>query len=262
MSIDLVKLCNHANFTEGLKFILKKAAAPSNPAGAPAYLVLSNFEFTQAPVAKTPFEQMTLEGSYKKYENGEFGGVTTVAENSVQILAKEKNGVSGFMLQKKAIGKILEFGVNEMTFTLNPVAYNSGSVPEYVVLESDAANDYVVNCENVAAKVDGNKLYFKAGTEITLRLEKLYQDLTNENGLKFAMLNDDSWGNGGTTAYLILANMSFAEKLQKLSLDLVTSNGDLIKFYESEPTWPLMTEKAIRGVAAAGFKYVDLSLYR
>ena len=262
VTIDLVKLYENASFKEGLKFVLPTAPAWANKAGAPAYLVLSDFEFTKEPVAKSPFEQMTLEGSYKNYENGEFGGVTTAAENSVQILAKEKNGVSGFMLQKKAIGKILEMGVNEMTFTLNPVAYNSGSVPRYVVLESDAASDYVVNYENVAAKVEGNKLYFEAGTEITLRLEKLYPDLTDANGLKFAMLNDDSWDNGGTTAYLTLANLSFAEKFQKLSLDLVTSNGDLMKYYESESSWPLMTEKSIRGVAAAGFKYVDLSLYR
>ena len=238
-------------------------------------LVLSNFQSAKDAVAAKPleqkeessedaakpFEQMTVEENYKSNENGEFGGVSTVAENSVQILAKEKNGVSGFMLDKNAIGKILESGVNQMTFTLEPSAYNSGSVPQYVVLDSLAPIDYVVNHETTVAKIDGNKLYFAAGTEITLRLEKLYADITAENGLNFVLLNGDSWENGGTTAYLVLKNLTFAEKLQKLNLDLVTTNGDFSKVYENEGSWSQRTEKAIRAVAEAGFKHVDLSLY-
>ena len=211
--------------------------------------------------AKKAFEQMTLAECYQNSENGEFGGLSTVGENSVQILAKEKNGVSGFMLTKSAVGKILECGVNEMTFTLNTLAYESGSVPQYVVLDSPVPIDYVVNNEVAAAKVDGNKLYFAAGTEITIRLEKLYADTTDESGLNFVLLNGDSWESGGTTAYLILEKLTFVAKLQNLNLDIVTSNDDFTKYYDKESSWAERTEKAIRAVADSGFKYIDLSLY-
>jgi len=80
--------------------------------------------------------------------------------------------------------------------------------------------------------------------------------------LKVALLINDSWQNGGATAYLTLTNLTFAENLQALSLDLATTNGDFIVYYENEETWYKMTEKSIRAVADAGFKYVDLSLYR
>lgn len=261
VSIDLVKLCDEAKFADGLKFILKKGANSGYAVGAPAYLVLSDFQFTKAAVATSPFEQMSIAESYASYENGEFGGVA-VEGNSVKILAQQAdNGVSGFMLTKDAVEGMLKLGVNEMTFTLNTSAYNSDSVPQYVVLDS-VASDYVVDYETKAAKVDGNKLYFATGTEITIRLDKLYADITAEDGLKFALLNSNSWGNGGATAYLTLANLTFAEKLQKLSLDLVTTNGDFIVYYENEETWYQMTERSIRAVADAGFKYVDLSLYR
>ena len=69
-------------------------------------------------------------------------------------------GVAGFQLKRSAVEKLLTFGKNEMTFTLQTAAYNGGAVPTYVVLDAAAA-DYVVNCETVAAKIDGSKLSFK-----------------------------------------------------------------------------------------------------
>ena len=86
-------------------------------------------------------------------------------------------------------------------------------------------------------------------------------DITDEDGLKFALLNGDSFKNGGTTAYLTLDNIIFAENWQDYNLDLVCSNGDFVAYYEKEPTWAERTEKSIRAVAGAGFKYIDLSLY-
>lgn len=262
VTINLVNLVNDSKFTEGLKFILKKAAAPGNAAGAPAYLVLSDFEFISGVVAKTPFEQMVFDESYDSYKYGEFGGVTKVNKNSVKILAKENNGVSGFMLTKNAVEKLLQLRANEMTVTLKTSAYESGSKPEYIVLDSPAAVDYVVNYKTAATKVERNKLYFTPGTKITLRLDKLYADIDDENGLKFALLNGSSWEDGGTTAYLTLDNMVFAERFQDTKYDIVCTNGDFLAYYEKEPTWAEMTEKSIRAVAKAGFKYIDLSLYR
>ena len=262
VKINLINLLNDPKFTEGLKFILKKAAASGNAAGAPAYLVLSDFELVRGAVAKTPFEQMTFKESYDSHTNGEFGGIAAIGEKSVKILAKEVDGMSGFMLTKSAVETFLKLRANELTVTLNTSAYESGSKLEYVVLDSTAPADYVADYENVAAKVEGNKLYFKSGTEITIHLAKLYADITDEDGLKFALLNGDSWKNGGTTAYLTLDNIIFAENWQNYNLDLVCSNGDFVAYYEKEPTWAEMTEKSIRAVAGAGFKYIDLSLYR
>ena len=47
VTIDLVKLMNEADFSDGLKFILNMEADFQNPLGAPAYLVMSDFKFTK-----------------------------------------------------------------------------------------------------------------------------------------------------------------------------------------------------------------------
>lgn len=263
VALDLQKLCN-AGFTDGLKFIVKKAAAAGNPANAPAYLVMSEFQFTKENIAKTPFEQLTFEESYGDHANGVFGGVTAESENSVKILANQANGTAGFMLNKSAVEKLLLFGMNELTVTLTPSAYNGGATPKYVVLESVAAPDYyIANCDSVAAKVDGNKLYVAAGTKLTIKLHKLYADMTAENGLKFTLLGSDNWANGGAAAYLTLADVAVTANIEKHHLELVATNGDFVAYYANETTWSqATTEKSIRAVAEAGFKFIDLSLYR
>lgn len=262
VEIDLIKLLKQSNFDEGLKFVLKKAAASGNPAGAPAYLVMSDFKCTMRPVALNPFEQMTYEESYMSFDNGEFDSVTVSGENSVKILANKKNNSSGFALKKDSIEKILLMRFNEMTVTLNPSYYNSGSVPKYVVLSSPESVDYVVDYESVATKVEDGKLFFTAGTTITIKLEKLYSYISDDKGLEFTMLNGDSLESGSDTAYLGLDNLSFSEKWYNYKYDLVCSNGDFVGTYGNETTWAKMTEKSIRAVAKAGFKYIDISLYR
>ena len=261
VEIDLIELIYGCNFSEGVKFILPTAPASGKPAGAPAYLVMSDFKATKKISAKTPFEQMLFADSYGSHENGEFGGVFETGENSVKVLAKKKNSTSGFMLTKFAVESLLKLRVNVLTVTLNTVSNGGGISPEYVVLES-AASDYVENCEKVATKIDGDKLYFKAGTEITLRLDKLYADITHEKGLEFTLLNTNSFADGGDSAYLVLDNMYFAEKWQDIKYDLVATNGDFVAYYENEPTWLDTTKLSIKAVADAGFDYIDLSLYR
>lgn len=261
VEIDLTKLLKNSSFSDGLKFVLKKAAASGNPAGAPAYLVMSDFQFTKRPVALDPFEQMTSEYSYKSVDNGVFDSVSAVDENSVKILAKQKNGTSGFMLTTDAIEKLLLFRVNQMTVTLNTSSYNSGSVPKYIVLSSPESVDFVVDYESVASKVEDGKLYFASGTTITIKLEKLYSYVTADNGLEFTLMNDDKVESGSDTAYLTLDDISFAEKWYNNKFDLVCSNGDFVAYYENEATWAESTKKTIRAVADSGFKYIDLSLY-
>ena len=259
LKLDLVELY-YNGLTDGLRFILKNNNGGGGANGAPAYVVLSEFQFTKDDVAETPIGQMTLAASYENGENGEFGGVTAVGENGTRILANAKDGVAGFQLKRSAVEKLLTFGVNEMTFTLETAAYNGGAVPAYVVLDAAAA-DYVVNCETVAAKIDGSKLYFAAGTQITIRLQKLYADMTYTDGLEFVLLNGDTWASGSESAYLTLSGLTFAQKLETLDLDLVTTNGDFTSYYASEGSWLAMTKKSVRAVAEAGFKYVDLTLY-
>lgn len=257
IEVDLVKLLNASGFRDGLKFVLLKGPDFfSAAAGAPAYLVLSDFQFTKGD----PFEQMLLESSYANHTNGEFGGVAAVDEDSVKILAKEKNGLSGFMLTKNAVESLLMLDVNEITVTLRPSSYNSGPRPEYVVLESPAPLDYVVNYKSEASIIDGNKLYFEPGSRIIIRLDKLYADITAENSLKFTLLSGYSWEYGGTTAYLTLDNMVFAKKWESRKYKLVGPNGDFDK--EFSGSWSSITEQSIRKVAEAGFEYIDLSLYR
>lgn len=259
LKLDLVELY-YNGLTDGLRFILKNNNGGGGANGAPAYVVLSDFQFTKDDVAETPIGQMTLAASYENGENGEFGGVTAIGENGAQILANATDGIAGFELKRSAVEKLLTFGVNEMTFTLNTAAYNGGAVPGYVVLDA-AAEDYIVNCETVAAKIDGSKLYFAAGTQITIRLQKLYADMTYTDGLEFVLLNGDTWESGSETAYLTLSGLTFEEKLEKLDLDLVTTNADFTSYYASEGSWLDITKASVRAVAEAGFKYVDLTLY-
>ena len=217
---------------------------------------------TNESTTTTSFNTMITAKNYGDCAYGAFGGVTATGTNSVQILAKEANGVSGFMLKKSAVESILLSGMNEMTFTLTPSAYNSGAVPTYIVLESLAGPGIVEDYENVAAKVDGNKLYFAAGTRITIRLSQLYADMTAADGLKFALLSGDTWESGGNTAYLTLENLAIEENMLDARLDLTTSTGDFFGYYNSQgPSWPKQTELALRAVADAGFKYIDLDFY-
>lgn len=261
IGIDLVKLAQNSKFKEGLKFILKTVASSGNPLSSPAYLVLSDFVVTKKIAATSAFEQLTFEESYGNHSYGKFGGVTAVDEDSIKILANKNNGTSGFMLTRTAVENILKFRVTDMTVTLNTSAYNSGSVPEYVVLDS-SASDYIENYETVVSKIENGKLYFEAGTEITIRLNKLYADITYEKGLNFTLLNGDSIASGSEAAYLTFDNIVFFEKWQNVEYDLVCTNGDFVGYYENEATWLLMTKKSIKAVADAGFDYIDLSLYR
>ena len=174
-------------------FLLALMLFASCFSGLPFRASAAEGDTTKETAAPGPFSQMTMAESYGDYTYGVFGGVTATGTNSVQILAKAANGVSGFMLNKSAVEKVLLLGMNEMTFTLTPSAYNGGAVPTYIVLDSLAKPDFVVDYENVAAKVDGSKLYFTAGTRITIRLPQLYADMTATDGLKFALLNGDTW---------------------------------------------------------------------
>ena len=261
VEIDLVKLMSIENFKEGLKFILPTAPASGSPAINPAYLVLSDFQFTKKAASESPFEQMTFEESYGNHENGEFGSVSATGNNSVKILAKEKNGTSGFTFTKSAVKSLLKFRVTEMSMTLNTSSYNDGAVPGYIVIDFPSAKDYIVNCETAASKIDGDKVYYAKGTEITINLAKLYADISAQNGLKFVLLNSDSVDSGSDSAYLSFDNICFAEKWQMQDYDLVCSNGDFYSYYKNEATWLETTKKSVKAVADAGFDYIDLSLY-
>ena len=260
VEIDLIKLLNCEDFREGLKFVLPTRQANGSPAGVPAYLVMSDFVVTRKQAAESPFEQLTFEESYGSHANGKFGSVSVTGNNTIQILATDNGGTAGFMLTRGAVNNILKFHVNQMTFTLNTSAYNSESVPGYIVLDAPA-NDYIENAESVAVKVEDNKYYFASGTEITLRLEKLYADITRDDGLKFTLLNDNSFESGSASSYLSFDNITFAEKWTNVDYDLVCSNGDFYQYYVNEATWAETTKKSMKAVAEAGFEYIDLSLY-
>ena len=60
---------------------------------------------------------------------------------------------------------------------------------------------------------------------------------------------------------MTLANLTFNANIEQHYLDLVTTNGDFVAYY-ADGNWTNTTEKSIRAVADAGFKYIDLSFYR
>ena len=220
--------------------------------GRPYDMYIKNFTIVSA----RDVNALLMSSSYVSQPfQGAFGGVEALEEDGVKILALRNQGIPGFILKKEAIQKLVNMGVETMSFTLGTSAYETNPVAGYVCIYAGQSIPYLVNPENVT--IDGRVAYISSGTEITLDLAALITVMgANDVGLEFNLQNTAAWvgnPNPAKAAYITLSNISFTFASFDDPMDVLSSRGS----YVSQPF-----QGAFGGVEALGEDGVKLLALR
>ena len=205
---------------------------------------------------------LTTASSWSSHYHG--GGVylfTKLSINSFQTIPVAGfSGKYGFNLTKSAISSILDAGFATMSFKVTLSQLNAYSVPTYMCVYPD--KDGVMGWQLTTPDADAE--YYGGGYYVSGRTVKVNLDVLNNNvtgGLNFVFQDTTEWGNIASPCYVTFSDFEF-EPIEipwndSLKLKLATTTGDF-----SGRSGYLADDKArLDALHAAGFKYVDLSMY-
>ena len=186
------------------------------------------------------------------------GIATGVSANNGEVsvsAAKYASQFRGFTLKPSAIRALYDLGYGAVSFTI--------TVPDGCYIDIYNMVDPASCIAETPIYIDGTEYYYASGTTVTLNLSNLVSDtaLMNGEGIKFVVTSTAGWTAYDQDCTVTFSDIEFKKPEipwnDSIKLKIATTTGDF-----GGSSGNLADDKAkLDKLHAAGFKYVDLSMY-